>query len=153
MDTYRGVDGKTYKERIKPARIAVERLEGKPHECMPRMFTSYAAANAWLLQASQTAPRDGSYAKVAFTIEFEDRSRYAGRYDLGHHSVDPCNIQKHARESLEWTATHEDAKRCLSAAQIKEAQEMLDRLEFGQDPQEVDPEDGLYEETCRGMNG
>lgn len=127
----------TRKDLIKPTKITLERLEGQAHECYPRAFTSYAAANAWLLQASQSAPRDGSYDKVKFTIEFPDGSRYNGRYDLGHHSVDPCNIQKHVLSALTWDAFHPDAQKVLSFTQIQTAREMLDRLDFGQAPQEV----------------
>lgn len=78
-------------EKTKVASIFLHRVEGTIKEVENQKITFLASeekenlfdlVEKVLTQWSYTAPNDGSYNKVDFTIIFQDRKEYKGRYDL-----------------------------------------------------------------------
>lgn len=86
--------------------ITIKRLEGYSFGMDNRELKtdSWKDANFILLELSQTAPKDGTYDKTKFTIEFENGVIYKGRYDLMHHSVEKPDLFEHVKDNVLYEA-------------------------------------------------
>jgi hypothetical protein len=86
--------------------IILTRIEGMIDECnKPKSFATFSEANAQLTRWSYTAPQNGGYDKVKFTIKDEAADiDYAGRYDLKHWKLECANLRGHVVGYLEFMA-------------------------------------------------
>lgn len=133
--TYRGVDGKQYRELIRPVRIEITRVEGLAREC-GRIQTchSWHDAQITLRMNSRSAPTNGSYDKHDFKVVFEDGLEYEGRYDLKHWRVERPDLARHVRGFVRALAQNEKVQKTLelSSERIEAARHMLEHYDLEQ---------------------
>ena len=87
--------------------ITITRAEGPRYSCgcdKPVQFTSFDDARKWLIL--QSFPRDGSYNKTDFAIEWEDGETYTGRLDCKHVTCrgNDLDIYQHVLEHVRYCA-------------------------------------------------
>jgi len=63
---------------------------------------TWAEAKKALLNLSEYAPKNGSYDKTDFRIDWADGQVYTGRYDLVHHSVEMPDLRGHVESHLKF---------------------------------------------------
>lgn len=133
IKAYVGVDGRVYRELIRPKSITITRAEGPSHLCdIPQHAESWTAANHILLSNAGSAPKGGGYDKHDFKVVFENGVEYTGRYDLQHREEDPCDLAGHVRQFLQWIAFDERAKTLCGATEIEDARLFLRAYDVGQ---------------------
>lgn len=87
--------------KIQVKLITITRAEGLIEECdKPETATTFDHANGILSRWSETSPKDGSYDKCDFSVEYEDGENYTGRYDLVHWSKERADLAKHMLDHL-----------------------------------------------------
>lgn len=136
---YIGVDGVTYRELMRPSRIAITRVEG-PVDLIGRreLATCYGGANALLAKHGRTAPVGNGYEKVDFEITWPDGATYAGRYDLRGDEVP--DLATHVRSFIRWLMENPcDAGESASA----QAAAFLNRYDIGQNPIRVTDDEAV----------
>jgi len=94
-------------QRIQIQSMQLVRAEGPTAECGPAKITSTGSeamrdAQLQLRRWAHTAPAKGGYDKCDFTLVFEDGTRYKGRYDLKHESIEAVDLPGHMRSHLEY---------------------------------------------------
>jgi hypothetical protein len=92
-------------EKIPVKEITIVRLEGPSYLCdIENKVYSFDEANKLLKEMSKKSPRDGSYDKTNFKVEFIDGEKYEGRIDLMHYTVEKNsreqNIEQHIHDHL-----------------------------------------------------
>ena len=83
-------------------RAAVVRiLSSENRGDLPKEFKTFAKANALLKEMALTAPKDRTYDKTDFEIEFADGETYKGRIDLKFsHAGEARIIEEHVLHHL-----------------------------------------------------
>ncbi|WP_323016439.1 hypothetical protein [Castellaniella sp.] len=131
------------KELVRVKEITFTFKEGLTYTCnaLPLTVRSWAQANALLHTWSDTAPKNGGYDKVDFSVTWSDASEpaYKGRYDLKHWECpgEQCDLAAHVREYLEFYAgiahpahlTEEQYRKHVGDGDPA-AKDMLDTLSF-----------------------
>ena len=90
-------------------KIRLIQAEGPAVCCGPpaRVCHSWEEAEHELWGMRTLAPKNGSYYKVDFEIEFEGvNGYYTGRYDLQHYSMDCESLATHVRRYLTFLARY-----------------------------------------------
>jgi hypothetical protein len=95
-------------KRCKAISIELRRAEGHSDDCISVLLKVgshgqgqlWKMANAVLRSWSESAPSTGGYDKCDFTIRFEDKVEYKGRYDLYHYSKETPDLVKHVYEDV-----------------------------------------------------
>lgn len=94
--------------KIPVTKIELYRAEGPTKECGPAgPFNTWEEADRRLAIWATTAPENGGYDKVDFTITFADGETYKGRYDLQRHGEDGergFSIAKHVKSHVAFLA-------------------------------------------------
>ncbi len=137
--------------RIKARSITLRRAEGKvgTDDFTPRTLTGTKDESTWeeaehlLFEWAQTAPRDGSYHKVDYTVTYGDDRTFKGRYDLKHWSEEYPSLASHMRSALSFYAgkycpphmTEEQYRNTLKSKELAEmkpeAERLLSQYEIG----------------------
>lgn len=155
---------------IQPRSITLTRAEGRIEETgKPIMLHKWqhpdiwAAADKVLFDWSSTAPKDGSYHKVDFTVEYEDGKTYTGRYDLVHHTRRYPSLAKHVYEFVRFSAGKWPGALPLNEyavlmdhkpwkEQTKEFAKFLEKYSIGEfNPQTIKPRTEKQEEALQKL--
>jgi hypothetical protein len=96
---------KTQATKVPVKEIVIERLEGMGYECVTKTAKSFDEANEIIKEMSKSAPRDGTYDKVRFSVEFVDGEKYDNaRIDMKHYSIKDNqreqNIPEHIHDHI-----------------------------------------------------
>jgi len=77
--------------------VTIQRAEGMVglDDFDLRTFPSFSLANIRLMEWAATAPREGGYDKVDFTVQWLDGETYKGRFDLEGQHVHTADIGVH----------------------------------------------------------
>lgn len=81
-------------------KITLTRVEGPPKECVTKHATTFTHANIILTAWSHSAPKDGGYDKIDFTVQYQDGETYCGRYDLIHWEGGEPDLQAQVDHAL-----------------------------------------------------
>jgi hypothetical protein len=131
--TYQGVDGKVYRELIRPVRIEITRVEGLASECgIVQVCRGWTDANNTLRMNSRTAPTGGGYDKHDFKVVFADGLEYVGRYDLKHWRVQSPDLAGHVLGFVRWVANDRRAAEEMRPDQIDAARRLLENYDLEQ---------------------
>jgi hypothetical protein len=87
--------------------ITITRAEGLIEECdKPVTVSSFQEAQAVLTKWGHTAPKNGGYDKVDFSVVWQDDEPYNGRYDMvyGGHESDGATLASHISNFLTFLA-------------------------------------------------
>ena len=123
--------------------ITITRAEGLIEECdKPVTVSSFQEAQAVLTKWGHTAPKNGGYDKVDFSVVWQDGEHYNGRYDMvyGGRESDEATLASHIHDYLTFLSgtrkpdhmTEQDYQNCI-ARHVKDnpnhIQEVNDFLE------------------------
>lgn len=137
--------------KIQISEISITNIEGGlPDHQAHQTVTSWAAADALLYKWARNAPKDGSYHKCDFIVQFCDGTTHRGRFDLQHISHGCPSLQSHiltyfrflsGTQKPAWMITHpkgdlywEDSRKRYEAdGTAEKAREFLATYQIGDD--------------------
>ncbi len=94
----------TEKRKVKAITFIFKEGLSYQNDALPLTVTSWAQARALMLGWAGYAPKNGSYDKLDFIVEWEGGNTYKGTDDLKHWEVEKPDLAKHVRDFLTFLA-------------------------------------------------